>query len=167
MDTPGQESETHSTTVTIMATRRSYKINIPRITSQTIDGEVIIIDLQNGNYYSLTQAGAGVWSGIEDGRFSDEITDAVAAQYEGEPEVVKRSIEQFLETLLEEELIVVHESREIDDFAATLPTAAPNGLPRFSPPSLQKYTDMQDLLLLDPIHEVDETGWPMLKPAGD
>jgi hypothetical protein len=25
---------------------------------------------------------------------------------------------------------------------------------------LQKFTDMQDLLLLDPIHEVDESGWP-------
>lgn len=150
-----------------MATTRSYKINIPRVTSQTIDGEVIIIDLQNGNYYSLTQTGAIVWSGIEDGRFSDEITAWIAAEHDGEPELVKSSIEQFLDTLLEEELIVVNESREIDDFAAALPTAAPNCLPSFTPPSLQKYTDMQDLLLLDPIHEVDETGWPMLKPAGD
>ncbi len=150
-----------------MATTRSYKINIPRITSQTIDDEVIIIDLQNGNYYSLTQAGAGVWSGIEDNRFSDEIAAGVAARYGGEPEIIKNSIEQFLDTLLSEELIVVNESREIDDFAAALPAAASNGLPLFAPPSLQKYTDMQDLLLLDPIHEVDETGWPMLKPAGD
>jgi hypothetical protein len=150
-----------------MTTTRSYKINVPRITSQTIDDEVIIIDLQNGNYYSLTEAGAGVWSGIETGRFSDEIMAWIAAQYDGEPEAVKSSIEQFLDALLGEELIVVNESREIDDFAAALPTTASNGRPRFVPPSLQKYTDMQDLLLLDPIHEVDETGWPMLKPAGD
>jgi hypothetical protein len=25
------------------------------------------------------------------------------------------------------------------------------------------YEDMQDLLLLDPIHDVDETGWPARK----
>jgi len=30
----------------------------------------------------------------------------------------------------------------------------------FEKPKLQKFTDMQDLLLLDPIHEVDEAGWP-------
>jgi hypothetical protein len=30
----------------------------------------------------------------------------------------------------------------------------------FSRPILTKYTDMKELLLLDPIHEVDETGWP-------
>ena len=34
----------------------------------------------------------------------------------------------------------------------------------FEAPILHKYTDMQDLLLLDPIHEVDEAGWPSVKP---
>jgi hypothetical protein len=27
-----------------------------------------------------------------------------------------------------------------------------------------KYTDMQSLLLLDPVHDVDSQGWPILKP---
>jgi len=35
----------------------------------------------------------------------------------------------------------------------------------FNVPVLNKYTDMQDLLLLDPIHEVDATGWPSTKPS--
>jgi len=30
----------------------------------------------------------------------------------------------------------------------------------YAPPSLDKYDDLKDLLLLDPIHEVAETGWP-------
>jgi hypothetical protein len=30
-------------------------------------------------------------------------------------------------------------------------------------PLLRKYTDMRDLLLLDPIHDVDEQGWPVRK----
>ena len=30
----------------------------------------------------------------------------------------------------------------------------------FSPPVFEKFMDLQDLLLLDPIHEVDEIGWP-------
>ena len=28
---------------------------------------------------------------------------------------------------------------------------------------MEKYDDMQELLLLDPIHEVDEAGWPVKK----
>jgi hypothetical protein len=30
-------------------------------------------------------------------------------------------------------------------------------------PELSIYEDMQDLLQLDPIHDVDETGWPARK----
>ena len=33
----------------------------------------------------------------------------------------------------------------------------------FHPPVLNVFSDMQDLLLLDPIHDVDATGWPMPK----
>ena len=36
--------------------------------------------------------------------------------------------------------------------------------PVFKPPLLKRYTDMQELLILDPIHEVDDTGWPAIKP---
>jgi hypothetical protein len=28
-----------------------------------------------------------------------------------------------------------------------------------------KYSDMEDLIMLDPIHEVDESGWPHPKPV--
>jgi hypothetical protein len=37
--------------------------------------------------------------------------------------------------------------------------AQTNGRP-YSPPKLSAYTDMQELLLLDPVHEVDDAGWP-------
>jgi len=30
----------------------------------------------------------------------------------------------------------------------------------FAPPELHTFNDMNDLLLIDPIHEVAETGWP-------
>jgi hypothetical protein len=29
------------------------------------------------------------------------------------------------------------------------------------------YTDMEELLLLDPIHDVDETGWPVRAEAAE
>ncbi len=33
----------------------------------------------------------------------------------------------------------------------------------FCLPIIEKYTDLEELLLLDPIHEVDESGWPKQK----
>jgi len=35
----------------------------------------------------------------------------------------------------------------------------------FRVPSFQRFEDMQAFLLVDPIHEVDETGWPQIKPG--
>jgi len=32
-------------------------------------------------------------------------------------------------------------------------------------PRLEKFTDLQTLLLLDPIHDVDEQGWPRVAPS--
>jgi hypothetical protein len=34
---------------------------------------------------------------------------------------------------------------------------------RFQAPRFEKHTDMQDLILLDPVHEVADTGWPHAK----
>jgi hypothetical protein len=31
------------------------------------------------------------------------------------------------------------------------------------PPRLVRHTDMEDLILLDPIHDVDDAGWPTRK----
>ena len=35
------------------------------IVSEEIDGEVIIVNLRNGNYYSLTQSATVIWAGIQ------------------------------------------------------------------------------------------------------
>ena len=53
-----------------------------------------------------------------------------------------------------------------DDAAVAPPNgSAPADAARvFEAPRLEKYTDMQDLVLLDPVHEVDEQGWPQQRP---
>jgi hypothetical protein len=33
-------------------------------------------------------------------------------------------------------------------------------------PPISKFTDMQDIILLDPVHEVDARGWPHASAAG-
>ena len=37
----------------------------------------------------------------------------------------------------------------------------------FLPPEIDIFSDMQDILLLDPVHDVDESGWPILKGQKD
>jgi hypothetical protein len=37
----------------------------------------------------------------------------------------------------------------------------------WTPPTLSAYSDMADLFKLDPIHDVDEAGWPSRPPAAN
>jgi hypothetical protein len=69
---------------------------------------------------------------------------------------------QLIEELQQEKLIVPDAPG-----AAPLPTEnlSVGDKPPFQSPVLHKYTDMAGLLLLDPIHDVLETGWPQTDSA--
>ena len=146
------------------------RVNSPHVIHETIDGEVIVINLASGNYYSTKGAGADVWDVIQSSPGADKstIAAAVAARFDRPSDEVAHEIGDFLEALRREELGAVTENGA----AASVPSAsAPDdgsktsgGSKTFEPPRLEKYTDMQDLVLLDPVHEVDNTGWPAPKP---
>jgi len=46
----------------------TYRIKGPEVIAETIDGETIIINLEDGNYYSLNAAGGEVWNLIDGAR---------------------------------------------------------------------------------------------------
>jgi coenzyme PQQ synthesis protein D (PqqD) len=143
----------------------SYRINTPRVTSQIIDGEAIIINLESGNYYNLNSTGTDIWDCIEKGVLVCQIADAVGQRYDGNQRDIENSVSQLINELEKEELIVIDGSEEAARRPnVTMPASdSKQAGQKFEAPVLQKYTDMQDLLLLDPIHEVDELGWPRAK----
>jgi len=144
----------------------TFRINTPRVVHQTIDGETIIIDFENGAYFSADGVGAVIWEQVANKASVNDMVHALTQRYAGDSAEIKQGVEQFLFELQREVLIV-----PLDDTPSTPPvdsmTPGPNltECPMFQAPSLHKYTDMQDLLLLDPIHEVDEQGWPIRKDA--
>ena len=75
---------------------------------------------------------------------------------------IAAAVDAFLADLLKHELI--RESASGDDAASgALPQAANLG-GEFMAPILNVYSDMRDVLLMDPIHEVEEmSGWPVPK----
>jgi Coenzyme PQQ synthesis protein D (PqqD) len=140
------------------------RVNSPHVIHETIDGEVIVINLASGNYYSVKGAGADVWEVIESSPGVDKstIAAAIAARSGRASDDVARDITDFLEALQREELVAPAENGATASMPPT--NGAGNGSGTFEPPLLEKYTDMQDLVLLDPVHEVDTAGWPHPKP---
>ncbi len=141
-----------------MSLTQRYELNNPPMIAEIVEGEVIAIDLERGSYYSLLGAAAQVWGSVVAGRNAQEILAAVAPV--PAPGSLDASLLGFLDALLAEQLI--RPAPEKGLAAAPIAPLAP-----WPAASLrfERFTDMQDLLILDPIHEVDdEAGWP--KPLG-
>jgi hypothetical protein len=73
------------------AMSRRYRINEPRIVSQTIEGEAVIINLETGNYYSLDDLGAAIWGLVVEARSLDSTVAEVARLYEGTAAEIERA----------------------------------------------------------------------------
>jgi hypothetical protein len=137
-----------------MSLTQRFELNNPPIIAEVIEGEVIAIDLDRGSYYSLLGPAAQIWNALLAGRTGQEILAAVA------PAPMSGSLDagliEFLGALVAEKLI-----RPAAGSGGGMAALAP-----FAPWSgaglrFERFTDMQDLLVLDPIHEVDEeAGWP-------
>jgi hypothetical protein len=129
---------------------------------QIIDGEAVIINLARGFYYSLDKVGADVWSGIEAGLSRADLVRAVERAYHGDD--IDSGVGAWLDQMVSEELIV-EELHDGGPASAHVTDGLDGARAAFEPPVLHKYTDLEDLLLLDPIHQVDETGWPDARGA--
>lgn len=116
------------------------------VVAKVMDGEAVIINLANGMYYSLDNVGGLVWALIEDGCRMDEIAAAIAARYEVASAQALEDVLQLAAHLLREELVAIDEAKELPPRAAP---ASESQVP-YASPQLHAYSDMEDLLALDP-----------------
>lgn len=139
-----------------------HRVNSPNVIHETIEGEVILIDLKTGTYYSLRGVGAAIWQGIVAGADGERIADELLRRYDASNGQAADAVKNLIGELESESLIRADDG---DGDAAEIPmfeNGAGTRLP-FEPPVLEKHTDMQDLILLDPVHEVGAEGWPQTK----
>ncbi len=139
-----------------MSTDSRYRTNCPPIVDETLDGESIIVNLEAGTYYALVGAASYVWELLGTGAGIDDLVSQVATVYGVEEVRVREDLVPLLEELECAGLVIVAGPPATDAQPAA-PTPGPGP---YAAPVLTTYTDMQELLALDPVHEVDDAGWP-------
>lgn len=74
-----------------------------------LGGEAAILSIKKGVYYGLDPVGAQVWNLLQEPRRVAEVRDAVAGEYDVEPDRCERDLIALLEKLLAEGLIEVQD----------------------------------------------------------
>lgn len=138
----------------------------PQVIHEVIDGETMLVRLDSGNYYNMNATGGQIWSFIEKGASESQIVSEFKALYGLDKNIVGEQISIFIKQLIAEDLIFPngHSPDAKDAFKSDSLQPMTN---LFEPPLINKYSDMQELLILDPIHDVSDAGWPNPKAENE
>jgi flagellar basal body P-ring protein FlgI len=133
-----------------------FAINSPDIVTENFDGQVVILNLANGHYFSLEGIAGRIWTFMINGYAPDAIAASIRAH---RPELAEGAI-AFMQEVNNLNLVIPVEDATLaaDAIVETWSGAAPH---------LVVYEDLAELIYADPIHDVDEqAGWPV-RPKGE
>jgi len=141
---------------------KNYRINTPHIVHEVFtDDEAAVINLKTGNYFSLNPTAAEIWMQIDKAQPIEAINQWLSHNYEGDTESFRDVLQNFISILEAEDLIVENENGSVQNHPLVKDVSPTKRA--FTMPVIEKFADMQELLLLDPIHEVEDAGFPYQK----
>lgn len=128
----------------------------PSVVDEEMEGELLAIDDTTGKYFAVRGTGLWLWSVLRSGV---DLAQLIASL---DP-TVAADVDAFVTRLDAAGLLIDAPAAASVDAASTADLEPP--VP-WSPPEFEVHDDLQDLLLLDPIHEVTDAGWPNIGAAG-
>ncbi|MEQ1900306.1 MAG: PqqD family protein [Devosia sp.] len=127
---------------------------VPRddnVASEDFDGEFVVLDLASGKYFGLSGGSALVWRAMLAGHSVNTLCANLA-----EGDARRAQIAGLLATLMENGLIVAASDGRVAPAELAAELSGVEG-----PFLVETFDDLADLMLTDPIHDVDqEAGWP-------
>jgi len=137
---------------------KNYKIQKSGVTHDNFDGEIVALNLVEGKYYNMEETASFIWQCLEISTQTNSIIDQLSGLQEGNPDELNTDVQAFLEQLETEGLI--YESSDLEETAQVAKVKLPE---IYAKPVLNVFTDMQEVIALDPVHDVSEKGWPHQK----
>ena len=136
-----------------------FVFNENRVYADDADGQFVILNYVTGEYYAFDKASSAVLRALTSGCSSESVIRELQKLY-GEDCTIAEKIEGFLSEMISLE-ILTPSGDEGGDAGPLLAVMEDETMPDLL---FERHTDVADLLLMDPIHEVDEQmGWPVPK----
>lgn len=135
-----------------------YQLNSAKMFYDMADNQAIVINHMTGMYYGFNALGSYVIDQLIAGGEPEEVKRALLA-CEGCPADINTQVEAFVSELASLEILVPAERASA--VVAPVPAVA---LEDGFELHVEAFAEAADLILADPIHDVDEgMGWPVMK----
>jgi hypothetical protein len=70
------------------------------------DGDLVILDLANGEYFSLDPVGARMWEGLAAGQSPEAIAETIAREYDVNVDRARGDLSSLVDQLVSRRLLV-------------------------------------------------------------
>lgn len=137
-----------------------YQFRKNQVAMERIEGELIIISMDSGKYFSASGPAADILFLIDAGKNLIEIQQELETLFNNK--IDKSEIETIIEFSLKENLLelltddIAHSKSELpEDYMRTT----------WVTPNIVEFSDLQDLILVDPVHDASLKGWPVENPS--
>jgi hypothetical protein len=132
-------------------------IAAPSCVADEFGDEIVALNLDTGFYFSLRGLAGAIWRDLSAGHPREDIVAALGAI---EPQLAPKTV-AFVDDLVERGLMRAVADQQPAGTELTSRTLAAAGTTDLV---LESFDDMRDLVIADPIHEVEEdAGWPARK----
>lgn len=141
-----------------------YQIDRNRIIFEQFDDETVLVNTETGFYYAISNTGSEILQILENGFTVEEMLE-VLFYNSSEINRLQAIVEKFVIQIESEGIIVPRtverSSRKMKDEGRA---RHGRGID-YVPPTFDRFDDVRELLLIDPVHQVDQDyGWPHATP---
>lgn len=131
--------------------KNSYRLNSPACIAEAVENDLIIINLSSGRYYNIRHETVAVWQALTQG-----VTPVNLLQANEWDVQLQERFKAHIQFLLDDALLVPD-----NELLAAVDAPRIDLADADNPFHVDVFTDMQEMLLLDPIHDADaNVGWP-------
>ncbi|MDX1741142.1 MAG: PqqD family protein [Rhodothermales bacterium] len=83
----------------------AYELSPDIVSTQLDDNEAVLLNLKTRKYYTINETGSVIWNGLKEGKSTDEIADALTAEFEIEKDDAMVHVDEFIGKLVSDGIV--------------------------------------------------------------
>jgi hypothetical protein len=80
-------------------------VRAPEIIATEVDGELVLMSIEDGKYFGLDAIGSEIWRRLEDPKSVEALTGELQGHFDGDPATIERETLDFLDKLSDHKLV--------------------------------------------------------------